>query len=143
MSIQQVLSRLEKVRHGTAGCYSACCPAHDDKSPSMHVRELEDGRILINCKAGCSPNEILSAIGLTFSDLFPEKLGEFKREKRPFPAIDVLRLISKEAILISASIQTQRNRALTNQEQERVIRASEIIQRSLQSAGVSLKGYWK
>jgi DNA primase len=50
----------------------AVCPAHDDKSPSLHIAQKEDGRILIHCKAGCGANEVLGALGLDWSTLFPE-----------------------------------------------------------------------
>ncbi len=89
------------LQHPKPGNWLACCPAHDDKSPSMSVRELDDGRVLIHCFAGCSVAEILSAVGLTFSDLFPENKNQHgKPEHRPFPATDVLRAIAFESTLV-------------------------------------------
>jgi hypothetical protein len=32
----------------------ACCPAHDDRNPSLSVRRAPDGRVLVHCFAGCS-----------------------------------------------------------------------------------------
>lgn len=55
----------------------AKCPAHDDKSPSLSVRETEDGRVLIHCHAGCGASDVLAAIGLTLADLFPEARGHY------------------------------------------------------------------
>lgn len=52
--------------------YSACCPAHDDHSPSLSFREAEDGKVLIRCHAGCSLQAVLAAITLTHNDLFPK-----------------------------------------------------------------------
>ena len=40
----------------------------------MTVRQLPDGRTLMYCFAGCETAAILDALGLTFSDLFPEPL---------------------------------------------------------------------
>ena len=62
MSIDTLLSRLYKVKKTGSGNWMACCPAHDDKNPSMTIAEKADGVILINCFAGCVTldNPILS-----------------------------------------------------------------------------------
>jgi len=49
-------------------------PAHDDQNPSLDVRELADGRLLIICRAGCGSADIVDAVGLELSDLFPRDL---------------------------------------------------------------------
>jgi len=41
MNIEILLSRLEKVKPHGNGKYLACCPAHNDKSPSLAIREIE------------------------------------------------------------------------------------------------------
>jgi hypothetical protein len=46
------------------------CPAHDDRTPSMSVTE-RDGKVLVNCKAGCSQAEVIAA--LKALDLWPER----------------------------------------------------------------------
>ena len=68
--IGDLLNRLEKVK-GSKGRWTACCPAHGDKSPSLAVTMLDDGRILLKCFAGCSAYEIVSAVGMDMTDLFP------------------------------------------------------------------------
>ena len=73
MELEAFLSRLEKVR-GKNGSYTACCPAHRDKSPSLAIRQ--DGeRILLHCFAGCDVNSVVSSVGLTLGDLFQEEIG--------------------------------------------------------------------
>jgi hypothetical protein len=37
---------------------SARCPARDDHKPSLSIREGRDGRRLVHCFAGCSPEAI-------------------------------------------------------------------------------------
>ena len=74
MSVQKILERLDHVRKTSSDQWVAVCPAHDDRSPSLHVREKEDGRILIHCKAGCCANEVLDAINLSYDDLFPDSM---------------------------------------------------------------------
>lgn len=73
MSIDILLTRLDKVKRQGKG-YIACCPAHDDKNPSLSLTEAEDGRILMKCWAGCDVNSVLSSINLSINDLFPEPL---------------------------------------------------------------------
>lgn len=68
----KVLSKLTGVT-GTGGNRKARCPAHDDKVASLSTTEGDDGRVLLHCHAGCKPEAILSAIGLTLADLFSAK----------------------------------------------------------------------
>ena len=49
------------------------CPAHDDRRPSLAVRERDDGVLLIRCHAGCANEDVLLALGLDFADLYPER----------------------------------------------------------------------
>ena len=69
--VVKFLSRLQGVRAGSGGRYVALCPAHDDRSPSLSIASGRDGRVLIKCHAGCRPDEVLSALNLSWSDLFP------------------------------------------------------------------------
>lgn len=69
MDLNEILSRLEGV-HGSGKQYSARCPAHDDKRASLSVSVGEDGKVLFNCHAGCTPQEITRALGLSMEDLF-------------------------------------------------------------------------
>jgi hypothetical protein len=38
------------------------CPAHDDRRPSLAVRDGDDGRVLLHCHAGCGPLDIIDAL---------------------------------------------------------------------------------
>lgn len=71
-TLDNVLSRLQGVR-GSAGSWQALCPAHKDTKPSLSVRQDKDGKILLKCHAGCETKDIVAALGLRLSDLFPEK----------------------------------------------------------------------
>jgi hypothetical protein len=95
-----LISRLSKARSTGRGTWVACCPAHEDKSPSMTVRECDDGRWLIHCFAGCEPLAILDAIGMGFDDLFPEPIERGVPLRRPFPAADVLECLSMESKVV-------------------------------------------
>ena len=67
-----VLNRLEGAKPSGRGQWSALCPAHDDKKPSLSVALGEDGKVLLHCHAGCDVGDIVAAIGMTEADLFPE-----------------------------------------------------------------------
>ncbi|WP_297477415.1 hypothetical protein [Ferrovum sp.] len=106
MNAVMLLSRLEGVKETGPGRWVAKCPAHDDTSPSLSIRELGDGRILLHCFAGCAATDVLAAIGLTLSDLFDHPLrnitlpaGNFHRERQPFHPIDTLRLVARECLI--------------------------------------------
>ena len=101
MAIETLLSKLEKVKRTGQGRWTACCPSHADKNASLSLRELDDGRILAHCFAGCGTDEVLGALGLKIEALFPERLQERQSERKTFPAVDVLRAIAMEAQIVS------------------------------------------
>lgn len=70
MIAEDFIARLEKVRKTGDRQWSARCPAHPDKGPSLSIKD-SDGKILINCFAGCGAADIVAAAGLRLSDLFP------------------------------------------------------------------------
>ncbi len=76
MTVSALLSRLDKVKRlkskKHAESYTALCPAHADKNPSLCIDVTHDGRILIFCRAGCGAGDVLAAIGLDMADLFPD-----------------------------------------------------------------------
>jgi hypothetical protein len=98
VNAEKILAHCEKARATGRGTWIACCPAHEDKNPSMTVRELDDGMVLVHCFAGCSAEAIISACGLEFDDLFPDKLERdfTPAQKRRFPAADVLLMVERE-----------------------------------------------
>lgn len=77
--LERVLARLAAVRQSGSG-WMARCPAHDDSRASLSVRGTGDGRVLLNCFAGCQTERVLDRIGLRFSDLRP--LSSEPREQR-------------------------------------------------------------
>lgn len=100
---EKVLSGLERVKSTGRNKWMACCPAHDDGSASLSLKSLDDGRLLLHCFAGCSASEVVSALGLSLSDLFDEPLYQRARgvEWRPtMPAHDALRSLVKDAYAV-------------------------------------------
>src|SRR5215467_14030309 len=68
MTLNEFLGRLKGVRRNGDG-WMALCPAHDDRNPSLAV-SWKDGRILLHCHAGCSPESVVAALRLRMADLF-------------------------------------------------------------------------
>lgn len=73
MTAAILLDRLDGVRATGSGRWIARCPAHQDRSPSLSVRELGDGTILLHDFAGCAAHEVLAAVGLSLADLCFER----------------------------------------------------------------------
>lgn len=71
-TIDEVLSKLNKVRPHGDRSWMACCPAHADKNPSLSVSEGEEGKVLFRCFAGCRTEDVVSALGYRMSDLMGE-----------------------------------------------------------------------
>ena len=125
---KRLLNRLDGVRQTAALKYVARCPAHDDKSPSLSLHDLED-RVLIHCFAGCGPGEVLSAVGLTLSDLFVRH-----ETHRPTPSRNrwdariLLKLLRAESeVVLMAANDTAKGRTLNTEDYGRLCLAIERI----------------
>jgi hypothetical protein len=131
-----LLSKLEKVQSKGNGRFVARCPAHADSAPSLSIRVVDDGRVLLHCFAGCSVEEVVSSIGLTLNDLFPpsEKGDDTKRpERRPFSLAQILAAFQVE-LLIGVQILSAFSRGEAMPEQARA-RAGQCSERLAQLAG--------
>ena len=125
--VDTFITRLDKVRQSGPDSWMACCPAHEDKSASLSIRHADE-KILIHCFAGCSVHEVIAAIGLEISDLFPPRESYGKPERRPFPAMDVLRGIAFEALVVSAAASAMLSGIpLTAVDRERLSLASALM----------------
>ena len=91
MTTAEILARLEQVtgkkarRNGSG--WMTTCPAHDDRVPSLSVKEEADGKTLLHCFV-CSKAAVLDAADLTLADLFDDKESSWRsptprRRERP------------------------------------------------------------
>ena len=102
MIIDTLTSRLDCVKETGHGKYVARCPSHDDKSPSLAIKAYGDGRVLLHCFAGCDPESVLDAIGLKFSDLYPEPLGHhFKPSPMRTSPREILETLDHESLVVA------------------------------------------
>ena len=134
-NLNTVLQRLDKVQRIGSDRYKALCPAHDDRSPSLAIKD-DDGRLLLHCFGGCETLDVLGAIGLDFADIMPDKVtGNFKKDKKPFYAMDILGIIKLEVTLayIYAS-DMAKGLALTSNDKERLLLAASRINHAYEVA---------
>lgn len=82
MSVHDIVSRLDQCRQVGGDKWMARCPSHDDKGPSLSIRDAGDGRTLIHCFAGCGAVDVLTAIGLELSDLYPPTENHYEPRAR-------------------------------------------------------------
>jgi hypothetical protein len=99
----------------------------------MTIRELDDGRVLLHCFAGCSVEDILGAVGLDFDALFPPKpIEHAKPIRRPFPAADVLEVLAHESkVVLLAIADAQAGKPINR---ERLVTAVSRIERGRELA---------
>jgi hypothetical protein len=69
----RVQAALEAAGSRRQGAMSWTCPAHDDQRASLSVQEGRDGRVVLRCHAACETRDVIAALGLDWSDLFPER----------------------------------------------------------------------
>lgn len=63
MTKEEILPKLRNVK-ATQGGWTALCPAHNDQKRSLSISE-KDGKVLVNCFAGCAYGEIMTALGVS------------------------------------------------------------------------------
>lgn len=129
--INLLLDRLDGARKAGADQWSAKCPAHDDRSPSLSVRELSDGRVLFHCHAGCPAGEVVASLGLTLADLFPDQPEHHKRpiqQRERWDYRALLRgLLSEAHVLLIVANDLAQNKKLPPEDLERVRKATKRI----------------
>jgi hypothetical protein len=107
-AVDNLLSRLKRVKRTGPGRWIASSPTREDRHPSLVIRELEDGRVLLHDFGGNDVAQILAAVGLSLRDLFPSVTGATARPcRRPFNATDVLGLVAFEssvAVVVCADV---------------------------------------
>jgi len=44
------------------GGWTARCPAHDDRTPSLSIRDADENKVLVHCHAGCDQERVIAAL---------------------------------------------------------------------------------
>ena len=125
----KILDRLSKVTKTGEGRWKACCPAHEDKSPSLSICELDDGRVLLHDFGGCGTDAVLAALGLSFTDLFDGPLAHHLPPiKSGRSAREILDLTAHEIMVASILVNDAMKRQLTGAEVTRLAIAAARLQ---------------
>lgn len=128
--IDALLARLDRVRPAGPNQWTARCPAHEDRSPSLSIRDTGD-RILIHCFAGCFAEDVLVAIGLKFADLYPDENraareafnGQKRRRHKPADPLD-----HERTVLLMAAADLRAGKPLSIEDRARVELARERLE---------------
>lgn len=134
MQIENLLNKLQGVKSTSRNRWLCKCPAHEDKSPSMHIKLDDNGKILINCKAGCGVYDIVASIGMHISDLMPESPTHHRQKphKQVMYASEALELIRYESQIVIACGYAIRKGTLTQNDLERAEKSMQTINRCLE-----------
>jgi len=127
--VDKLLDRLEGVRATGRDQWVACCPSHDDRSPSLSIKATDD-RVLVYCHAGCGAADVVAAVGLELRDLFDAPLSHHKpaRRRPRVPAHKVLAAVSHALSVVAlADADIRDGRLLTNDDWQAVDKARAII----------------
>ena len=73
ITILDALNTVGSVPKRSGSGWSCRCPAHDDKHPSLSIGIGDEGRVLLNCHAGCETKAIMTSLGLEMKDLMPRR----------------------------------------------------------------------
>jgi len=100
-----LLARLDRVKQTGPDSWLACCPAHDDRNPSLSIKQVSD-KLLVKCMAHCETGDVMAAVGLSLSDLFDRPLThngkplDHRQRRRYGQAQDALKVLDFEALIV-------------------------------------------
>lgn len=104
--VERLIALLDGVKPRGPGCWVARCPAHSDRTPSLSVQEVDDGRVLLHDFGGCDTEKILAFVGLEFRDIMPEHLdgaNSPRAQARPYLK-DVILLAKHETNVAAITV---------------------------------------
>lgn len=61
MNAEHVARALGGARRAGSG-WTCRCPAHQDRKPSLSIRDTDDGKSLVYCHAGCNQERVIAAL---------------------------------------------------------------------------------
>ena len=135
---ETILAGLRKVKKTGSNRWLACCPAHEDKSPSLSIMQNESGKIFVHCFAGCDGKAIMGAIGMTLSDLYPDRIDPptGTGKKPPYNPFDVLKALAGQAQTVAMLGSSLADYPLSDREREALFKAVGRINAALTLVGV-------
>lgn len=117
--IDNILTRLEKVRPNGTDRWMACCPGHADTNPSLSIKYTGE-RVLLHCFAGCDTADVLDAVGLSWRDVMPpsdrqgreayKRFKDTQRLQRALEHEELVLTITENSIEPLSDVDIERNR---------------------------------
>lgn len=109
MSVDRLLSALQRVRAKGDSSWTALCPVHAEKTPSLSIDLLPDGTVLAHC-FGCGANgqQVAEALGIPLSDLFPPRPHDTRPGGRgPYTGNtrNLLAAVAHEALIVAIAME--------------------------------------
>ncbi len=124
----KLLSRLQRVKRTGPGRWIASSPTREDRHPSLAIRELDDGRLLVHDFGGDDVSQILAAVGLDLADLYPARGPSMAPTKRPFNPSDVLALVAFEtSVAVVVCSDVLHKRAVSRLDFDRLLTAAQRL----------------
>ena len=138
MSIDSILSRLERVKKSGNNRWLACCPAHLDKTPSLSIMQNDTGKVFVHCFAGCEGVAIMASIDMTLADLYPERIEPPKGtgKKPSYNPYDVLKALAGQAQIVAMLGGALADHPLSDRDREALFKAVGRINAALRLMGV-------
>jgi len=124
--VDQLLLSLEGLRKTGPNSWIACCPAHEDGTPSLAIKETDDGVVLLHCFGGCSVDAVAAAAGVDLRDLFPDGPTPYTGKKQLMPvreAAEKMRQAALTVLMAAASLRKKYRTVATEEEMEDLINA--------------------
>lgn len=127
--LERILNALNGVRQTGPDTYSALCPAHQDKNPSLDIR-YAGNKALVICRAGCTFGNIVQAMCLEPWEFFADA-----KPPRPIKGTTLNRreckaMLEDESYLIKfAQATMQCGGELTAKDVERVLLANKRVRK--------------
>lgn len=87
------IARTLKGRRYAAGKWFAKCPAHQERTGSLSITDMGNGRTRLHCFGGCTQKSVLEALGLGWADLTQDK----PLDREALRAIEIERARQAEA----------------------------------------------
>lgn len=143
--IDLVLSRLDahKVRQNGRDRWRSACPGHGGSNPTaLSIGVGDEGQVLLRCWQGCDVEQVISALGLDLSELFPRRQdgrhsGPAVAKRRLISASEALDLLHREMLLaVVCSSDMAKGHALDDATRERLLQSTARVGMLLEESRV-------
>lgn len=128
--IDNLLSKLEKVKRTGHNKWVARCCCHDDRTPSLSIAE-NGGTVLMHCfGCGASGVDVCDALGIDVNELFPPSDIDYKnypQRKHTIPPDQVLFALQQECTVIYIIANDMLKNRMDDKTRDRLLQALERV----------------